>query len=272
MAALENIFVPVMIKNNNGNAHEQAVLKEFKEPAWNNPVARIIDAEKKDVIPRINGVYTAPGVAGKMLEALDAAGVELGDDARAILKQVADGREPSANEVARFRDAVSSKLSRELHKSLSGAVKDYEDGKFGKAAESAARILDDEKAEAQAKDDAGYLVGLVDARFNALRFAAEAMKGRREYLKLFAAIDEAEGAFKGYPGADKFFDEYKTLAKDKEVKAEVKALEKLAKLEDDLREARTDSEKESVRKQLESFAEKNQGTKAAEKAAELLKG
>lgn len=272
VAAIENVFVPVLIKNNNGNAHEQAVLKEFKEPAWNNPVARIINADKEDVIPRINGVYSVRGVAGKMLEAIDKAGVELGEDARKVLKQVADGREVSDEYVQLFRDAVSNKLSRELHKSLSAAVKDYEGGKFGKAAGSAIKVRDDEKEEAQAKEDAKYLIGLVDARFNALKSAAAKLKGEREYLKLFETLEESEDAYKGYPGAEEFFDEHDKLAKDKEVKSEVKALEKFTRLETEFREAKTDREKESARKQLESFGEKYEGTRAAEKAAELLKG
>ena len=76
---------------------------------------------------------------------------------------------------------------------------------------------------------------------------------------------------KGMPGAEAFFDAYSELKKDKQVKAEVKALEKLAKLEEKLGEAESDRERESLTKQLESFIEKNPGTRAAEKAAELLK-
>ena len=262
--------MPVLIKNNNGNAHEQAVLKEFKEPTWNNPVARIINTDKTDIIPRINGVYKVRGIAAKMLEAIEAGGVELSADARAILKQVVDGREVSSDDAAKFRDAVSNKITRELHKSLSSAVSAYEDGKFGKAAKSAAKVRDDEGEDEQAVEDAKYLIGLIDARFEGLKASAAKLKDQREYLQLFDTLKEAEDAFKDYPSADGFFEEYDKLAKDKEVKAEVKALEKFAKLEEEWREAKTDREKESARKQLESFKEKNEGTRAAEKAAALL--
>ncbi|HEY3245572.1 MAG TPA: thioredoxin family protein, partial [Phycisphaerae bacterium] len=45
--AIETCFVPVAVYNNIPGADEQT-LKAFKEPAWNNPVVRIIDAESSE--------------------------------------------------------------------------------------------------------------------------------------------------------------------------------------------------------------------------------
>jgi len=266
VAAIENLFVPVLIYTSQGTAHDAAMLKEFNEPAWNNPVARIIDTEKKDIIERINGVYNARGVATRMLQALEKAGVELEGEARAVLQKVADGKETSAEEARQFKDAISGRVPRQLDKALSSAVTAYESRKFSKAAELAAKVRDDEKAEPAARADAEYLINLVDGRFNELKAKAEKLKGEREYDALFALVDEAESAFKGMSGAGEFFAAFDELKKDKAVKEELKALEKLAKLEEKLKGARNDSERDSARKALKDFAEKNPGTRAAEKA------
>lgn len=50
--AIETYFVPVCIYNNKGGKDGEA-LKKFGEPAWNNPVVRISNADYEDVVPRI---------------------------------------------------------------------------------------------------------------------------------------------------------------------------------------------------------------------------
>ncbi|MCA8916435.1 MAG: hypothetical protein KDB90_13575 [Planctomycetes bacterium] len=261
--------MPVLIYTSKGTAHDAAMLKEFSEPAWNNPVVRIIDSEKKDVIDRINGVYTKRGIATRLLQAIDKADISLAADARAVLQKLADGKEPSAEEAQQFSDAVSSRISRELDKSLGSAVSAFESKKFGKAAELAAKVRDDEKAEATAKADAEYVIKLVNGRFEGLKAKAEKLKADREYLLLFGALGEAEGSFKGLEGAEEFFEGYDELKKDKAVKEELKALEKLAKLEEKLATAKTDRDREAARASLKDFAEKNPGSRAAEKAEQL---
>ncbi|MCA8946390.1 MAG: hypothetical protein KDB29_09200 [Planctomycetes bacterium] len=219
------------------------MLKEFSEPAWNNPVVRIIDIEKKDIIPRINGVYKASGIAKSVLAAIDKAGIVLGDDARAILKKVADGKEVSEADAQAFRDATSNKITRELANSLKSSVSAYESAEFGKAFELAVKVRDDEGSDEAEKADAAYLVRLIEGRWAGLKAKTERLKTEREYLRLFGAVDESEKQFKGMPGAEAFFDAYSELKKDKQVKAEVKALEKLAKLEEKLGEADSDRER-----------------------------
>jgi hypothetical protein len=44
-------FVAVAVANNIKGADAE-VLAKFKEPAWNNPVIRLIDADEKDIVPR----------------------------------------------------------------------------------------------------------------------------------------------------------------------------------------------------------------------------
>jgi len=69
--AIEDLFTPVAIFNNKGGVDAQ-VLKYFGEPAWNNPVVRIVNGKKKDLVKRLGGVYTPLGVVQGMVQALQA--------------------------------------------------------------------------------------------------------------------------------------------------------------------------------------------------------
>ncbi len=71
--AIENEFVPVAIYNNEGGA-DRAVLRRFGEPAWNNPVVRFVDADGRDLIPRVDRVWSTHGIATRMIASLEAAG------------------------------------------------------------------------------------------------------------------------------------------------------------------------------------------------------
>lgn len=67
--AIETLFVPLAIHNNKGGADAQ-VLKFYGEPAWNNPVVRIVSNDKTDIIQRVSGDYSQLGVVQAMLNAL----------------------------------------------------------------------------------------------------------------------------------------------------------------------------------------------------------
>ncbi len=71
--AMESLFIPLAIHNNKGG-EDAKVLKYFGEPSWNNPVVRIVNNGKKDLIPRVNGNYSKWGLADAMIRALDNAG------------------------------------------------------------------------------------------------------------------------------------------------------------------------------------------------------
>ncbi len=74
--AIETLFVPVAIFNNK-RGEDAIVLKSFGEPAWNNPVVRIVNNAKKDVVKRIGGNYSQLGIVQAMVEALQAEGREV---------------------------------------------------------------------------------------------------------------------------------------------------------------------------------------------------
>ena len=69
--AIENLFIPVAIHNNKGGT-DAKVLKYFGEPSWNNPVVRIVNAEKQNLVERVNGNYTQLGIVQAMRTALQA--------------------------------------------------------------------------------------------------------------------------------------------------------------------------------------------------------
>ncbi len=70
--AIESLFVPVAIFNNKRGA-DAKVLDFYREPSWNNPVVRIVDAKKENLVKRVNGNYTQLGIVQAMREALQVA-------------------------------------------------------------------------------------------------------------------------------------------------------------------------------------------------------
>jgi hypothetical protein len=67
--AAETLFVPLAIHNNKPGP-DADVLKRFGEPAWNNPVVRIVTPDGEDLQPRLAGNYSAAGLANAMAQAL----------------------------------------------------------------------------------------------------------------------------------------------------------------------------------------------------------
>jgi peptide methionine sulfoxide reductase MsrA len=69
--AIETEFVPVLVFNNRDEDSE--LMKEFNEPTWNNPVVRYLDADRRDVTKRQDGLWSVGDTAKKMIAALKAA-------------------------------------------------------------------------------------------------------------------------------------------------------------------------------------------------------
>lgn len=67
--AIEDLFIPVAIFNNK-KGEDAKVLQYFGEPSWNNPVVRIVDQNKKDIVNRVGGNYSPLGVVNAMISAL----------------------------------------------------------------------------------------------------------------------------------------------------------------------------------------------------------
>lgn len=66
--AIETLFIPVAIFNNKKGKDAEALIF-FHEPSWNNPVVRIVDEHKRDIIGRVNGNYSKAGIVIAMINA-----------------------------------------------------------------------------------------------------------------------------------------------------------------------------------------------------------
>lgn len=71
--AIENEFIPLAIFNNK-KGKDLKILQKFKEPTWNNPVVRIIDANESNLVPRVASDYSAVGLYNAMAKALQVCG------------------------------------------------------------------------------------------------------------------------------------------------------------------------------------------------------
>ncbi|HLP93150.1 MAG TPA: VPGUxxT family thioredoxin-like (seleno)protein, type 2 [Saprospiraceae bacterium] len=74
--AIETCFVPVCIYNNKGGKDAEA-LQRFSEPAWNNPVVRIVRADYQDIVLRIPNFRSSLPLVNGMRRALEMSGREV---------------------------------------------------------------------------------------------------------------------------------------------------------------------------------------------------
>ena len=68
--AAETYFVPVAVYNNI-KGEDERTLKSFQEPAWNNPVVRIVTHDRKPLAKRVADDYSVGGLAAAMVEAME---------------------------------------------------------------------------------------------------------------------------------------------------------------------------------------------------------
>ena len=62
--------MPVCVYNNTEGDDDARVLAAFKEPSWNNPVVRILDHKKKDIVERLAKPWTVDALCQTMVAAL----------------------------------------------------------------------------------------------------------------------------------------------------------------------------------------------------------
>lgn len=74
--AIENEFVPLAIFNNKGGK-DKATLDRYNEPAWNNPVVRIVDGKGKDLVDRVAGNYSPKGLFSAIKQVIETEGGQL---------------------------------------------------------------------------------------------------------------------------------------------------------------------------------------------------
>lgn len=63
----------MLVYNNRSTGQDPALLKRFKEPAWNYQVLRFLDSDAKDILPRKDQVWTVDAVSARLAAALEKA-------------------------------------------------------------------------------------------------------------------------------------------------------------------------------------------------------
>ena len=90
--AIETHFIPLAIHNNKGG-DDATVLNRYNEPAWNNPVVRIVDESGEDILKRLSGNYSLAGLSSYLANAL----IKEKGKAPAYLQLLADELTAEAN-------------------------------------------------------------------------------------------------------------------------------------------------------------------------------
>ncbi len=70
--AAETLFVPACVYNNTKGDADERVLKSFGERSWNNPVVRFLNADRKDLIPKVHKDWSLARLVNAMIAALKA--------------------------------------------------------------------------------------------------------------------------------------------------------------------------------------------------------
>ena len=159
-----------------------------------------------------------------------------------------------------------TKVDKELHKDLKGAVKSFDKGEIGKAQAETQKVADAAEDEA-VKADAEHLQGLIKRHIDLYEGKMAKAKESGDLVALGKTLEKASEAFKGSELGDKWADELKELEKSDEYKDTTKAADELDKIRDKLEDMRPSS----ARKKLEKIAEKYPNTPAGKEAAELAK-
>ena len=86
--AADSLFVSVAVYNNI-KGDDERTLKYFKEPAWNNPVVRIMTNDRTALGKRVAGDYTVGGMANAMVQGLAKYGQKIPAYLRLLAKESA---------------------------------------------------------------------------------------------------------------------------------------------------------------------------------------
>jgi hypothetical protein len=84
--AAESLFVPVAVYNNIPG-DDATTLQRFKEPSWNNPVVRVMGADRKELAPRLADDYSVGGLAQTLSTALTTTGATVPEYLRLVAEE-----------------------------------------------------------------------------------------------------------------------------------------------------------------------------------------
>lgn len=95
--AIENEFIPLAIFNNK-KGKDLAILRKYKEPTWNNPVVRIVNAKGENIVKRVASDYSAKGLYRAMVKALENSGIPIPEYMKILGKELSYLRNPNIKE------------------------------------------------------------------------------------------------------------------------------------------------------------------------------
>lgn len=99
--AVEDLFTPLLIHNSK-DGPDREILERYKEPAFNYQVVRFLDANGRDLIPRQERVWTADGIAARMIETLQKVGRPVPEYLRTLKSEKSEGLVTAAFAMACF--------------------------------------------------------------------------------------------------------------------------------------------------------------------------
>lgn len=70
--AIETLFTPLCVYNNTEGDRDRETLDAYGERTWNNPVVRVVDAERRDRTAPLRRAWSVAGITDLMARALAA--------------------------------------------------------------------------------------------------------------------------------------------------------------------------------------------------------
>jgi len=95
--AIENEFIPLAIFNNK-KGKDLEILRKYKEPTWNNPVVRIVNAKGENIVKRVASDYSAKGLYRAMVNALEHSGIPIPEYMKILGKELSYQQNPNIKE------------------------------------------------------------------------------------------------------------------------------------------------------------------------------
>jgi hypothetical protein len=179
---------------------------------------------------------------------------------------------------AQIEEMVSTlaptKVDREVARELRRASASFDKGEYGPALREAEKFLGEdaaEKFEEDVRTDAAYIKSLVERQVEAntkrLNDAVEA----KEWLEVQKMLPTIKKNFKGLPLEDRV-KEVETTLRSREVRADIALLTQVDRFATEWNaSASNERQRATIKARIEAFIKANEGTKAAEKAANIIK-
>ena len=178
------------------------------------------------------------------------------------IKEVLKGAKPSNTD-----SFLALSFDREFDRKLASAVKSAAAGKLGKALSASRRVAADQKLSAEQREEAAFLVSEIEAYVQVLRDQAESFLKDRRVLTALVVLDALEAELKGTEVGDALADRLEEISQDDALTKEIDA----AKAFEKARALAAKRGAKKAAKKYQAIVKKYPGTRAAERAAMILR-